>query len=380
MKYDRDLIAGLVLILVLASLPLWLLTTSYAMGIVIIAMLFVALALSWNIISGIGGQLSMGHGVFFGLGAYTSTLLLVRLGITPWIGMVAGGIVAAFAGVCLGYPSFRLKGVYFKLVTFVSGLILEIVARSWIGFTGGDAGLEIPLQRNAPLMYQFASPIPYYYLILGVAVLYFLISRRILHSRFGFYLQALRDDQVAAEAMGINCLRLKLVGFALSAFLTAVAGTFYAQYMMFIDPASTFGMFVSVKIALAAIAGGAGTLWGPVIGGLFLIPVGELANWQLARAIRGVDVVFYSVVLIVIAVYLPRGLVTLPDFIRQKTGSARSSGVGAWLERLGLFGPQGRRPGSQVSISTAEPRVLAVGPGQGAEVSRRVGTDGQVEN
>jgi branched-chain amino acid transport system permease protein len=318
MKWDRDLQVGLVLLLVLSSLPWWALRTSYDMGIGISALTFVALALAWNVISGIGGQLSLGHGAYFGLGAYTSSLLLVRLGVTPWIGMLAGAIVAAIFGLCLGYPAFRLKGVYFKLVTFVSSLILEIICRSWSSFTGGDPGLEIPLLRHAPAMYQFASPLPYFYIILVMASLYFLLTRWILRSRFGYDLQALRDDQVAAEVLGINSLRMKLAGFALSAILTALVGTFYAQYLLFIDPASTFGMFVSVKIALAAIVGGAGTLWGPVIGGLFLVPVAEVSNAQFAARLTGVDVVLYSVVLIVGAIFLPRGLVSLPEFIRTK--------------------------------------------------------------
>jgi branched-chain amino acid transport system permease protein len=318
MNWDRDLKAGMVLVLVLASLPWWAIRDSYYLGIAITALTFVALALAWNVISGIGGQLSMGHGAYFGLGAYTSSLLLVRLGVTPWIGMVPGAIVAAIFGLCLGYPSFRLKGVYFKLVTFVAALILEIICRSWSDFTGGDPGLQIPLLRHAPAMYQFSSPVPYFYIILAIASFYFLLTRWILRSRFGYYLQALRDDQIAAEVLGINSLFMKLAGFSLSAILTALVGTFYAQYVLFIDPASTFGMFVSVKIALAAIVGGAGTLWGPVIGGLFLIPLAEVTNAQFAGTLTGVDTLLYSLVLILTAIFLPRGLVNLPDFIRAK--------------------------------------------------------------
>lgn len=319
MRKDRDLIIGLLLLLVLASLPWWVLKNSYSMGIMINALAFVSLGLAWNVISGFGGQLSMGHAAFYGLGGYTSALLLTRLGISPWIGMVPGMAVAIFAGLILGYPSFRLSGVYFKLVTFTFGLILEIVARSWINLTEGDPGVKIPLLGNAPAMYQFDSPLPYYYIILGLAALYFLISRWVLNSRFGFYLQALRDDQVSAEVLGINSLSMKLTGFALSAAMAALVGTFVTQYILFIDPASGFGMFTSVKIALVAIVGGTGALWGPVIGGLFLIPLAELANAQFSN-ITGVDVVIYSSVLIATAMFLPRGLVTLPDLIgRRKT-------------------------------------------------------------
>jgi branched-chain amino acid transport system permease protein len=317
MRKDRNLLAAFLLLLVLTSLPWWALKNSYTMGIVINALAFVSLGLAWNIISGFGGQLSMGHAAFYGLGGYTSALLLTRMGISPWIGMVPGMAVAVFAGLILGYPSFRLSGVYFKLVTFTFGLILEIVARSWINLTEGDPGVKIPLLGNAPAMFQFDSAWPYYYIILGLAALYFLISRWVLRSRFGFYLQALRDDQVAAETLGINSLRMKLTGFALSAAMAALVGTFVTQYLLFIDPSSGFGMFTSVKIALVAIVGGTGALWGPVIGGLFLIPLAELANAQFSN-ITGVDVVLYSAVLILTAMFLPRGLVSIPDLVRVR--------------------------------------------------------------
>jgi branched-chain amino acid transport system permease protein len=230
--------------------------------------------------------------------------------------------MAVIAGLLLGYPSFRLSGVYFKLVTFVFGMILEIVARSWIGFTGGDPGVKVPLLGNAPLMFQFSSAKPYFYIILGLAALYFLLSRWILRSRFGYYLRSLRDDQVAAEVLGINSLSMKLMGFALSAAMTAVVGTFYTQYLLFIDPSSGFGMFTSVKIALVAIVGGTGVLWGPVIGGLFLIPLAELANAQFSNLVTGVDVVLYSTVLILTAIFLPRGIASLPVVIRERRARA----------------------------------------------------------
>jgi branched-chain amino acid transport system permease protein len=310
-KRNRDLIIGLVLLVVIASLPLWLLRRSYARGIMINTLTFVALGLAWNIISGIGGQLSMGHAAFYGLGGYTSALLLVKMGITPWIGMFAGMVVAVLAGLMLGYPSFRLSGVYFKLVTFVFGMIIEIIARSWEPLTYGDPGVKIPLLGDAPGLYQFASAAPYYYIILFLVVAYFLITRWVLNSRFGYYLQALRDDQTAAEALGVNSLRMKLMGFALSAAMAALVGSFYTQYLLFIDPASGFGMFVSVKIALSSIVGGVGTLWGPVLGGFLLIPLAEIANAQLVQYVTGVDVVLYSAVLIASAVFVPQGLANL---------------------------------------------------------------------
>lgn len=315
MKHDPNLRAGIVLLAVLATLPWWLLTSNYTVGIAITALSFVALGLAWNIISGIGGQLSLGHSAYYGLGAYTSSLLLINLGISPWVGMLIGGAVAALFGLCLGFPSFRLTGVYFKLVTFVSALILEILVRHMGWLTQGDIGLNLPLLKHAPLMYQFGSPRYFFYIILVLAAAYFLATRWLLRNRFGYYLKALRDDQVSAEVLGIDSLKIKLMGFALSAFMTALVGTFYTQYTLFVDPAGGFGMFLSVKIALVAIVGGAGTLWGPVIGGLFLIPVAEWANAQF-QSVTGVDVILYSLVLILVSIFLPSGLVTLPEKVR----------------------------------------------------------------
>ncbi len=345
MRWDRDLTVGLAVVAVLASLPWWLLNTNYMMGIAIHALSFVALALAWNIISGIGGQLSLGHSAYFGLGAYTSSLLLINLSITPWLGMLVGGIVAALFGLCLGFPAFRLTGVYFKLVTFVSALILEIVARHMSWLTQGDIGLNIPLLRDAPLMYQFESARYFFYLILVLAALYFLVTRWILRNRFGYYLKALRDDQISAEVLGIDSLKGKLTGFALSAFMTALIGTFYTQYTLFVDPAGGFGMFLSVKIALVAIAGGAGTLWGPVIGGMFLIPVAEWSNAQF-QGVTGVDVILYSLVLILISIFLPSGLVTLPGQLR-----------GWWQSRKRATALSGR-----VASAPAAPATAKEGP------------------
>lgn len=338
MTRDRDLRAGIVLLAVLATLPWWLLTSNYTVGIAITALSFVALGLAWNIISGIGGQLSLGHSAYFGLGAYTSSLLLINLGISPWFGMLAGGVVAALFGLCLGVPSFRLTGVYFKLVTFVAALILEILVRHMGWLTQGDIGLNLPLLKHAPLMYQFGSPRYFFYLILSLAAVYFLTTRWLLRNRFGYYLRALRDDQVSAEVLGIDSLKIKLVGFALSAFMTALVGTFYTQYTLFVDPAGGFGMFLSVKIALVAIVGGAGTLWGPVIGGLFLIPVAEWANAQF-QSVTGVDVILYSLVLIVVSIFLPSGLVTLPEKAHAWRQAARRAATPAGAKASGTSMP-----------------------------------------
>jgi branched-chain amino acid transport system permease protein len=302
----------------MASLPFWTLGTVYSQGVVIRALIYVGLAQSWNIIAGLGGQLSLGHACFLGIGAYTSGLLFENFGLTPWIGALAGIGAAMLLSFLIGYPCFRLTGIYFALASFTVSLILEILARHFDKLTGGDVGLSIRLLGDAPGQFQFSDPRYYYFIGLAIVSLYFFITQGILRSRFGYYLKAIRDDQGAAESMGVDSARVKLVAFAISAFMAALVGTFYIQYNLFIDPAAAFGMHQSVQILLASIAGGIGSLWGPVIGGLFIIPVGEITNALFGKGTPGIDVLIYGAILAIIILYIPKGLVSLPGLLRRK--------------------------------------------------------------
>lgn len=316
----KDLRNLSIFLIIMVSLPFWALHTSYTQGIIIRALIYVGLAQSWNIISGYGGQLSLGHACFMGIGAYTSGLLFTNFGITPWIGILPGIGAAVVLSILIGYPCFRLVGLYFALASFTISLILEILARHFSSLTGGDVGLSIQLLGNSPSNFQFSNPLYFYFIGLAIIGFYFWITCRITNSRFGYYLKAIRDDQGAAESMGIDSTRVKLIAFAISAFMAAVIGTFYVQYNLYIDPAAAFGMMQSVEIILAAITGGISSLWGPIIGGLFIMPVGEITNAVFGAGIPGADILVYGLILIFIILYLPKGLVSLPSFFRRKSG------------------------------------------------------------
>ena len=280
----------------------------YFLEILISVMLFGYLGAAWNILGGYAGQFSFGHAAYFGIGAYTSTLLFLTLGLTPWLGMLAGGVLAAVFGLFAGYLSFRygLRGPYFSLVTLAFAEMLRVVAVNTKA-VGSSLGLVIPNRESAPLNFVFAGKLPYYYVILAMALAALWITRRLERSKLGYSLLAIRENENAAEAAGVDSLGMKLRAMALSSFLTALGGTFYAQYFAYIDPTITFGPAVSIQGLLQAIVGGAGTVLGPVIGAFVLTPMSELSRAAL-RGRAGVDVMLYGLVLILVISFLPNGL------------------------------------------------------------------------
>ena len=280
----------------------------YFLEILISVMLFGYLGAAWNILGGYAGQFSFGHAAYFGIGAYTSTLLFLTLSLTPWLGMLAGGVLAAVFGLFAGYLSFRygLRGPYFSLVTLAFAEMLRVVAVNTKA-VGSSLGLVIPNRESAPLNFVFAGKLPYYYVILAMALAALWITRRLERSKLGYSLLAIRENEDAAEAAGVDSLGMKLRAMALSSFLTALGGTFYAQYFAYIDPTITFGPAVSIQGLLQAIVGGAGTVLGPVIGAFVLTPMSELSRAAL-RGRAGVDVMLYGLVLILVISFLPNGL------------------------------------------------------------------------
>lgn len=283
----------------------------YVVHILVLILFFAFLGAAWNILGGYAGQFSFGHAAFFGIGAYTSTLLLVRLGVSPWLGLWAGGLLAAAFGCFAGYLAFRygLRGPYFALVTLAFAEMLRLIAVNWPAI-GGPMGILIPLPKggNAWLALQFREKLPYFYVMLALVALVLWLTRRLERSRLGYTLAAIRENEDAAEASGVNTLAAKLTAMALSSFLTALGGTFYAQYFSFIDPTLAFGVSVSVEILLRPIVGGPGTLVGPLLGSVVLTPLSELTRW-LIRGRPGVDVMIYGAILVVVITFLPRGLV-----------------------------------------------------------------------
>jgi len=300
-----EVLAGLALAVLLVAPPF---LPPYFLEVLISVMLFGYLGAAWNILGGYAGQFSFGHAAYFGIGAYTSTLLFLKVGVTPWLGMLVGGVLAAGFGLFAGYLSFRygLRGPYFSLVTLAFAEMLRVVAVNTKAI-GSSLGLVIPIREAAGINFVFVNKLPYYYVILTMAVGAVWITRTLARSKLGYTLLAIRENEDAAEAAGVDALGMKLRAMALSSFLTALGGTFYAQYFAYIDPTITFGPSVSVQGLLQAIVGGAGTTLGPLIGAFVLTPVSELSRAAI-RGRAGVDVMLYGLVLILVISFLPQGI------------------------------------------------------------------------
>jgi len=295
------------LIAVMLVLPL-VIKSSFALEILIRVLLFSFIGSAWNLMGGYAKQLSLGHAAFFGLGAYTSTLLQIDFGISPWIGMIAGGLVAMLASLPIGWLCFRLRGPYFTIATIATAQVLMLIFLKFRDFAWGAEGITIPNLGHAPLMMQFESKAPYYYIVLGLLAIALLITAWIERSRIGYYCVAIGEDDAAAEAIGVDAPSVKRKIFMISAFLTALAGTFYTQYIYFIDPQTAFNFNVSIEAALVSIVGGVGTLWGPVIGTVLLETTSALLQSWLGNSIGGVQLTVYALILMAVILWRPTGI------------------------------------------------------------------------
>ena len=302
--------AGLAALALALLLPLILPT--HQMHMLIQVLMFAYLGYCWNILGGFAGQLSFGHPLFMAVGAYTSTLLLLKFGISPWLGMIIGALLAAVTGVFVGFLSFRygVKGTYFSLVTLAFMEIARIVALNTEA-VGGALGLYIPIKQTDFLRFEFVEKAHYYYVMLAFLLMALAVTNRMQHSVFGQRLVAIRENEDAAQALGINLLRHKLFATALSAALTAMGGTLYAQYVTFIDPNSLLNMNLAIEITIYAIVGGVGTLMGPLVGAALLVPIAELARAWLGQGHPGVHLIVYGAVLMAVIRFAPSGLVGL---------------------------------------------------------------------
>jgi branched-chain amino acid transport system permease protein len=299
-------------VLVAAALALPMVASSaFAIDIFIRVLLFAFIGVAWNLMGGYAKQLSLGHAAYFGLGAYTSTILLIRFGISPWIGILAGGVVAMLASLPIGALCFRLRGPYFAIATIATAQVLMLLFLKFRDFAWGAEGTTLPNLGDAPLMMQFDSKAAYYYIALALLALGLAITYWIEHSWVGYYLVAVGEDEDAAEAIGVNALRMKRNIYMVSAFLTALAGTFYIQYIYFIDPNTAFSFNVSVEAALVSIVGGIGTLWGPVVGTILLEATSALLQSWLGSGHGGVQLTVYSLILIAVILWRPNGLIGL---------------------------------------------------------------------
>ncbi len=291
----------------------------YLIRVLTMLLLFAAMAQAWNIVGGLANQISLGHAAFFGLGAYTATILLIRFGLSPWLGLLAGMSTAGLAGALLSLPTMRLKGHYFALATLAFGEVMRAVGNTWSSMTGGPSGISVPMVAGGGAsgggslaQMQFASSRPYVYIMLGALVLTSLVYWQISRSKLGYALRAVKANVDSAEVIGIDTARTKILAATVSAALMGGCGVLYAQFNFFFDPDSIFSLVgISVRVALICIIGGIGTLAGPIIGACFLLPLEELFNATLSSKGAGLSQLAYGLILIAIILVEPRGLQAL---------------------------------------------------------------------
>ena len=288
---------------------------SYAVTVFIFIFFYAYLGQAWNILSGYGGQLSVGHAAFLGVGSYTAAMLSLHAGLSPWLGMLVGATGAALLGAVIGVLGFRfgLRGFYFVLLTVAFAEVCRIVALN-TDAVGGALGLYLTFTGD-PWQLQFHDNRAYYYVALALLVVATLVAAAVERSRLGAYLQALREDEDAAEALGVDTFRVKLLAIVLSAFLTGLGGAFYANYLFSLQPNAVFGIPLSVDIVLRPVVGGAGTLWGPILGSFILSPLAEISRiYFTSGSWSGLHLVVYGVLLIGVVLFLPQG--AYPHLVR----------------------------------------------------------------
>jgi branched-chain amino acid transport system permease protein len=320
---------GIVAIVAIGLALSLVITERYHHRILTLVFLWAAMGLAWNIISGYAGQISFGHQAFFGIGAYVTVLLAAKLGITPWLGMLAGAVVAVLAALLIGTPTFRLAGIYFGLATLAYPLIFRIVM-DYLGYQE----VAIPMVRDRPALFmQFTEPRSFDLLALALLAATLVLSRLIEGSRLGYSLRAIKENEQAALAMGVDTFRCKMAAYALSAAPAALAGAIYSHAILFVvTPEAVFGVLVIVQTLVVCLVGGVGTLWGPVIGAAIMIPVSEILDSTVGDQLPGIQGVVYGAALMGIMMFAPEGLF--------------------W--RVGR-----RRPGAAVSAPAAPTAVIA---------------------
>jgi branched-chain amino acid transport system permease protein len=283
----------------------------YPRDVMIKVFLYALLAQAWNLLGGYCGQISLGNAVFFGIGAYTSSVLGLEAGLSPWLGMAAGMLLAVAVSQVIGYPCFRLRGHYFAIATIAVGEIVQTIVLNWDA-VGGARGINLPLKPETLADFQFhRAKWPYYYIALGLFAAVFGLTALVERSRLGYYFRAIREDPDAAQSLGVPLTRYKLMAIALSAAFSALGGTFYAQYVLFIDPESVFPLTLSILICLVAVLGGVGTLWGPLLGAVILIPLSEATRVYYGGTGKAVDLMIYGGLIVLVAVFQPGGLAAL---------------------------------------------------------------------
>jgi len=313
----RQKIAGIVTLLLALAFPL-VFTDTFPIHVMILVYMFGVLGMGWNIMGGYAGMFSFGQAAFFGIGAYTSTFLLMNFGVNPWIGLVAGGIVAALVAAAIGYPCSNLRGHYFAIASIAFAEIVRVVFNNW-KLVGAAEGLSLPMLDESFANFMFhSSKLPYYYIILAFLLLAIGTCYFVATSKMGFYFRAIKESHEVAEVLGVNVVRYRLIAIMIAGFLSAMAGTFYAQYVLYIDPESVMLLPISVQVVLISMLGGAGAVIGPVIGAAVLIPIAEYTRITLGHQGTGVDMLIYGFLIMLISMYQPAGVWGLLSSIGKK--------------------------------------------------------------
>jgi branched-chain amino acid transport system permease protein len=318
----RQLIEAVVVFALMALLPL-VVKNAYLRNVIVLTLMYAALAQSWNILGGYCGQISLGHALYFGVGAYAVSKLYAGYGVLPWFGMLAGGGLAVVLALALGYGTFRLKGHYFSIATLVIAEMGLLIVHNW-EWLGGASGIQWPFGPDSWATLQFArDKTPYIFFALGLLVITWLVTFFIEDSRWGYWWRAVKDHPEAAESLGVTVFRSKMAAAGLSAFFTAVAGGFYAAFVSYVDPGSVMEFRFSLLMVLPVVLGGIGTLWGPTLGAVILIPLSEFTRSYIGGSGSGIDLMLYGGLVMAVALLKPEGLIKLFARKSRRTGPSR---------------------------------------------------------
>jgi len=311
----RSLLVIVAVVAALSVVPL-VVTSNVTLNFLVVALMIALVGQGWNVLGGYGGQYSFGHAAFFGTGAYTTAILQTQYGFNAWIAFTAGIAAGALIGILIGVLAFRsgLKGSYFALLTLAFAEVLRIAA-SVAPITGAGVGLLIKLDMR-PQAFQFVSRATFYWVALALVAISLLTTQIIAQSRFGAWLVAVRENEDAARALGVDAFSVKLIAIAVSASMAAAGGGFYAQYFLYVDAGIAYGTWISIEALLAPIIGGVGTVFGPLLGALVVKAIGEISKLVAGDA-PGLDLVIYGAVLVLVVGLAPRGLMGLLAVLRM---------------------------------------------------------------
>jgi len=323
----RRLLWPLLLLALVFVYPL-VLSTPFEQRLGALVLLYAIAASSWNIVGGYAGQVSVGHVVFFGCGAYAAMGAYAHFGLSPLVGLPAGIVLAVTIAAVIGVPTLRLSGHYFSMATIAVAELIRLVVTN-TNYLGAAVGLSGPPVPRNVFDVSFISALPYYYLFLVILAITLLITWWMANSRMGFYLRAIKDSERAARSLGVPASRAKLHAYMLSAGLTSVAGALYAMMFGFVDPESGLGILISVKMLIMAALGGAGLLFGPLVGAAILVPLEELSNSLLGGQGAGLTFVVYGAIIVLIARFQPGGILTLANRLWEKRAKPEKAGASA---------------------------------------------------